>query len=279
MRRVIEAGILTAIEQRIAAATAAPCPAHPLLVDGWTFGYVDAGRCTRLAAFGDVFETAGAGLALHAALREPAGRTAALARVARVLADEGALTAWRDERYAVAPAFDHPPAFLLERAAARYLGIRTFAAHANGLVGEWPAARMWLARRSAGKAIDPGLLDNLVGGGVAAGETPALTLVRECWEEAGIPRELAQRARFAGTLDVRRGVPDGYQRETIHAYDIVLPATFVPQNQDGEVAEHRLVDAPTLARLLAQQRGDDVATLDATLVALHWLRRALATQA
>ena len=48
------------------------------------------------------------------------------------------------------------PVFELERAAARYFGVHTYAAHVNGLVRGERRRRMWLARRSATKAIDPG---------------------------------------------------------------------------------------------------------------------------
>ena len=272
---MIEAGILTAIAARVAAATTPERPARPLHVDGWTFGYVDDVRYERLATFAGAFEPAGQGLALSARWRDPASRTAALDEVARTLEAEGALTAWRNERYAVAPAFDAPPLFLLERAAARYFGIQTYAAHANGVVGCGTSARMWLARRSATKAIDPGMLDNLVGGGIAAGEAPLATLVREAWEEAGIPADLARSAQAAGTIAIARAVPDGYQREIIHAYDLALPAGFVPSNQDGEVVEHRLVDLPAAARLLARDAGPDTVTLDATCVAFACLQRQL----
>ncbi len=47
---------------------------------------------------------------------------------------------------------------------------------------------MWIARRSPTKPIDPGMLDNLVGGGLAAGLTVAQTLVKEGWEEAASRR-------------------------------------------------------------------------------------------
>src|SRR5208282_2047485 len=140
----------------------------------------------------------------------------ALAEVARTLAAEGALTAWRGERYAVAADPGTPPLFELERAAARYFGIHTFAAHANGLVGGAAGWRMWLARRSATKAIDPGLLDNLVGGGIAAGTTPGQTIAREAWEEAGIGEDIARRAPRVGSVELCRDRPDGLQRETIY---------------------------------------------------------------
>jgi len=285
MRRVIEATILTATDRRIAAAlTARARPSHVLRVDGRAFGFVDAARRARLASFGDVFVATDDGLALHPSLATAEERTTALERVAHVLAREDALTAWRDERYAVTTAedpaaLDAPAAFVLERAAARYFGIRTYAAHANGLVGSGGATRMWLARRSPVKPIDPGLLDNLVGGGIAAGEAPRTTLVREAWEEAGIPRALAEAARDTGFVTIERAVPDGFQRETIFTYDLPLPPDFVPANQDAEVTEHRLVDLPTAARLLANVDGPDVVTIDATCVALACLRRIVAMRA
>jgi 8-oxo-dGTP pyrophosphatase MutT (NUDIX family) len=274
--------ILAAAAARVRSALALDqLPPHALIVDGVPLGHFDAARHARLAAFTDVLERRGDHLAFRPALATPDARTRAFDAIARTLATEGALTAWRNERYAVVASFGDPPAFLVERAAARYLGIHTFAAHANGLVRIPDAGepRMWLARRSPTKAIDPSYLDNLVGGGVAAGESPHATLVREAWEEAGIERALADQAMPCGTVHVERHVPDGLQRETIFAYDLWLPATFVPANQDGEVVEHRLVDFPALARLLANDRGREALTVDASVVALDCLRRAMRSPA
>jgi len=280
---MIELAILTAIRRRLDAALTRPQPArsqpmHALQVDGMALGRFDAGRMARLESFANVFRRRGEALEFVPGLGGPGDRTAALDDVAHALAAEGALTAWRNERYAVAAAFDAPPAFHLERAAARYFGIQTYAAHANGLVMDAAAPRMWLARRSATKAIDPSQLDNLVGGGIAAGESPDATLVREAWEEAGIPAGLARQARRCMTIDVERHVHDGYQRETIFAYDLWLPGSFVPLNQDGEAVEHRCVDFTAAARLMANTEGPDVLTLDATAVAYDCLRRHGATQ-
>src|SRR5581483_899808 len=116
----------------------------------------------------------------------------------RALAAAGALTPWRDELYGVRERFDDAPAFLVERAAARFLGIRTYAAHGNGLAGPRRAPLMWLARRSPTKAIDQAMRDNLVGGGISYGSSVRDTLVREAWEEAGVPESLATQASLAG---------------------------------------------------------------------------------
>ena len=274
-RAVIEAAILTAIVARLVPAlTARTRPPHALRVDGHALGYFDAAHLRRLQAFDRVFVRIGDDVAFVRELRTPQARTEALEGVTRTLAGEGALTAWRDERYAAAPAFTAAPAFHIERAAARYFGIHTFAAHANGLVlKDRDAPRVWLARRSARKPIDPSMLDNLVGGGIPQGEQPDVTLVREAWEEAGIRADVARRARRVGELHVERAVPDGFQRETLFAYDLALPASFVPANQDGEAVEHRCVELDEAARLISLDEGVDVVTIDASLVTLDCLLR------
>jgi 8-oxo-dGTP pyrophosphatase MutT (NUDIX family) len=270
----MEARILPALHARLSAALAPPkLPLVSLLVDGLRVGELTEPRARRLAAFDGVFALDDGGLSFRPALADAASRTQALERVARTLADEGALTAWRDERYEARAGDGLPPAFALERAAARYFGVRTQAVHVNGLVETDRGAAMWIARRSADKAIDPGMLDNLVGGGIAAGTSVADTLVKEAWEEAGIDAAAARKARSAGTLHVRRLEPDGLQYETIHVHDLWLPRDFVPANQDGEVAEHRLVPLDAMAALLANDQGADVVTADATLVAVDALLR------
>jgi len=266
-----------AILARLSRELAAPRGIYlPLRIENDVIGWVDHERAELLLRFADVFHRRTSGitldLAFNAALKSSAARTAALDRVVDGLAAEGRLSAWRGERYAIATHLSAPPLCLIERAAARFFGIRTYAAHVNGLVRGDPTS-MWLARRSPDKAIDPGMLDNLVGGGIAAGATVAATMVREAWEEAGIPADVAVTATAAGEVRVCRSQPDGLQRETIFTHDLSLPADFVPSNQDGEAVEHRLVSLSEAAALIANDRGPDVVTADASLVILDFLLR------
>jgi len=265
---------LATIARRFAHALVPPAGHFVLLhVDGQAAGRITPERAQRLAEFDHVFHWQEAGLTFAPSLALEPARTAAVAEVTRALASEGALTPWRDELYAVAPAFGAAPWFRLERAAARYFGIRTHAAHVNGLVRDGDRIRMWLARRSATKAIDPGMLDNLVGGGIAAGASVAQTVVKESWEEAGIPADLAAQAIATDTLHVTRELPDGLQDETIFAHDLWLPGDFAPANQDGEAVAHRCLPLAAVAGLLVQDDEPDALTVDASLVALHALLR------
>jgi 8-oxo-dGTP pyrophosphatase MutT (NUDIX family) len=275
---MIAGSILADIRTRLERALARPAGSYrPLTVDGDVVGWLDAARAARLARFAGIFVAGADGLRFADALSTPAARTAALDGVARTLAAEGALSAWRDERYAAASGLHAPPRFLLERCAARYFGIRTWAVHVNGLVvggGDGDGEPdMWIARRSPTKAIDPGMLDNLVGGGIAAGADAARTVVKEAWEEAGIPAPLARRARPAGAVHICREQPDGLHRETIFVHDLVLPADFTPVGQDGEVVEERRVSLAKAARLVANASGPDVVTADASLVIVDCLLR------
>jgi len=266
-------GIVPAIQARLALALAAPEGDYVALrIGGHTVGWLDPTRAARLSAFASVFDRADGEIGLAARLSDCAARTAAVEDVARVLAGEGLLSAWRDERYAVAVEFGAPPLVDIERAAARYFGIRTYAVHINGLVRRGGGLRMWLARRSPTKAIDPGLLDNLVGGGIATGYGVLETLRKEAWEEAGIPADVAARARPQGSIDICRPQPQGLQRETVFVYDLELDADFRPANQDGEAVEHRQLTMAEAAELIADN-GDGAVTADASLVILDCLLR------
>jgi 8-oxo-dGTP pyrophosphatase MutT (NUDIX family) len=258
------------IANRLGRVLAAPTREYqPFIAEGYVVGWITPERAQRLARWPDVFQWSERGIELAPGLVMPDVRTTALAEVARMLSAEGALTVWRDERYVVSTSPSGTALFELERSAARYFGIHTFAAHANGLVGDDDGWQMWLARRSPTKAIDPGLLDNLVGGGVAAGSNATATLIKEAWEEAGIAADLAHRAQPAGSVDICRDQMDGLQRETIHVHDLWLPAEFVPQNRDGEAVEHRLCAPDTVLSIL---EGDDI-TADASLVIVDLMLR------
>lgn len=193
----------------------------------------------------------------------------ALAAINAQLRAAGLILAWRDEVFAVPDPADGSVLATMERAAARFWGTLTLGAHANGYVADAAGrpTHLWIARRSPGKATDPGLLDNLIGGGVPWGQSPRETLVREGWEEAGLmPTEL-QAARAGRVLRLARDIPEGFQQEWLHAFDLELPPGCVPVNQDGEVAGfERLALADALAVV-------DEMTVDAALVTLDFAAR------
>lgn len=194
-----------------------------------------------------------------------ASRSGVLQAWAMALREQGALANWRDE----AMQLDQPDGtfLIIERAAFRTFGLCTPSVHLNGWVAMPDGARLWVAERSAHKFVDPGKLDNLVGGGVAAGEPLALALAREAWEEAGLHFRRVPRAVSA--LHIHRRIQEGIQEERIAVHDTWLPAHFLPTNQDGEVADARLMALPAVLAMLLDRHF----TWDAGLVVLDGLLR------
>lgn len=244
----------------------------PFRIDGVVVGSVAPAHLPHLAPHTDLVAVAGDGVTWL-----PGGdqRDAGFARLHDSLRAQGLIRAWRDETYAVVDPATLRVLACIERAASRFWGTLTFGAHANGFVRDKTGrpGHLWIARRSLDKATDPGLFDNLVGGGVPHGQTPAQALVREGWEEAGLRPQELQHARAGSVLALQRAVPEGWQHEWLYGYDVELPAGRVPRNQDGEVAGFTLMPVAD-ALALARGRAPGAAmTADAALVTLDFALR------
>jgi 8-oxo-dGTP pyrophosphatase MutT (NUDIX family) len=208
-------------------------------------------------------------------VRLPAAPGAALNAALR---QRGLILAWRDEPFPILDPASGARLGVMERAASRFWGTLTLGAHANGWVADAQGrpTHLWIAQRALTKATDPGCFDNLVGGGVADGQTPLQALVREGWEEAGLTPPQMQGVRPGSVLRLQRDIREGLQHEWLHAFDLQLPADARPRNQDGEVAGFECLPlAEALARAAEAQM-----TVDAALVTLDFaLRHALLPEA
>lgn len=195
----------------------------------------------------------------------------ALAAINGTLHQRGLLRAWRDERCALVDPSSGRRLAAIERAAARFWGTLTLGSHANGyLTGpDGRPSHLWIARRADDKATDPGLHDNLVGGGVPDGQTPFEALVREGWEEAGLDAELMRQASAGRVLRLQRDIPEGLQVEDLHVHDLALPPGLQPRNQDGEVQSFQCLP---MAEALALAAGSAM-TVDASLATLDFALR------
>ncbi len=236
-------------------------------IGGRRIGWIRRSEAERLRAWPDIFAFSPERISIGNSLEKEL--TENFAEVAQSLARDGAIRGWRGETYAVHGAEGGEALFHIERAAMRFFGLTSSAAHLNGYTGEGTQLRILAARRAPTKSIDPGMLDNLVAGGVSSGQDAWQTLLRECGEEAGIPVALAQRARPAGVLRVCHDVPEGLDSEILHVYDLALPADFTPCNTDGEVSEFLSLDAAALLERIA--RGE--LTVEAGLVAADFALR------
>ncbi|MGI4858912.1 MAG: DUF4743 domain-containing protein [Janthinobacterium lividum] len=254
-----------------------------LVIDTTPVGWVREDDVDALRRWPAVFTIAPGTVTLAASLDTLEARSAALGEVIQTLAGEGRITGWRDETFAIRNRFDDPPLALIERAASRFFGTMTYAVHLNGLLASESgggsqdrrpersqdtdgdgSAMLWIARRSASKAVDPGMLDTLVGGGIGWGWSVAAALEKECWEESGIAPELVRMARPGRILHILTEIPQGTQAEQLFTFDLWLPADFAPRAEDGEVAEHLCVRGEEALQAIATGRM----TVDASITTL-----------
>ena len=242
----------------------------PFFIGDERVGWIRRTDVDALRRWPDVFGIDETSVRLNASLADVNTRSAALGAVIGALYAEGRIPGWRDETYAIRNDFDAAPLAFIERAASRFFGTMTYAVHLNGIVKyRDKPPQLWIARRSETKATDPGMLDNIVAGGIGWGFELMPTLVKECWEEAGMSAALAQTAERGRTFHVLQSLPEGTQAEQIFVYDVSLPPDFAPRNQDGEVGEHRLARIEEVARWIEEGK----LTVDASLATLDCMLR------
>ncbi|MFZ4061895.1 MAG: NUDIX hydrolase [Polynucleobacter sp.] len=195
---------------------------------------------------------------------KPLALSISLAKLADRMQQGGFIPGWRHEEFAWVDQDGHAY-FQLERSAFRAFGFRSMATHINGYT---KAGNIWLGRRSENKPTDPGQLDNLAAGGIAADETPWVCARRELWEEAGVPAQISDQIEPVGRIHMRRPIPNrGFHDEQLYVYDLELLDSFVPTNHDGEVSG--FIEIPiseAAARILADEFTSDAAFVTADFI-------------
>ncbi|KAF9919321.1 hypothetical protein BX616_008339 [Lobosporangium transversale] len=160
------------------------------------------------------------------------------------------LSGWRDELYGVYTHNTDPAttkdgaALAIERSACVLFGVHAYGVHMNGYVRTGPNpwdVQMWIARRSLTKPTYPGMLDNMVAGGMCFGHSPYYTVIKESMEEATIPPNVAKKAFSVGTISYIK-LKDGTQTapETQIVYDLELSKDITPTPCDTEVQGFQL---------------------------------------
>jgi 8-oxo-dGTP pyrophosphatase MutT (NUDIX family) len=247
-----------------------PEPFVDWVVEGAVVGAIHKGRLELLRQHPETFQVLDGRVVLHPRLDTPDTRTAAVEQVLRGWHEQGVFSGWRGERYAVAPTFGAEPLLAVERSAAGLFGFRQYGVHINGITQVDGEPHMWVARRSDRKPEYPGRLDHLVAGGLAVGMSASVTVSRECREEANIPTDLSAQARPAGLVSYHRVRGQVSGQVVLFVYDLELPATFRPQNNDGEVAEFYLWPVERVIETVTQT--DEFKT-NCNLVITDWLVR------
>lgn len=224
-------------------------------------GWVKRDLAATLGEFGLTHDADGVSLA------DPA----ALPGLARTLSERGMLR-WRGEAFDVRAEGDWagPVLSTIDRGALPLFGIAAEGVHVNGLVQRADGLHLWVARRSAAKALDPGKLDHLVAGGIGAGMSALETVVKEAWEEAGMAPGLAARACPAAFIGYDMVREEGLRRDRLHCFDLDVPEDFQPVARDGEVEAFVLWP---MGEVLAVMRSSNDFKFNVNLVLIDLMMR------
>ncbi|KAF4349531.1 hypothetical protein F8388_025895 [Cannabis sativa] len=236
----------------------------PFVIENQIVGYIHNGFAENLRKFQKVFKFLpdnsndgfhGGTVTLHPSLKTQEDRTRSVGEVVKILGEQQ-FPGIRNELYPVISSFGASPLFSLERAAAPYFGIKAYGIHMNGYVEKEGEKFLWIGKRSQEKSTFPGMLDHLVAGGlreiliscmqfnmvkcqphgIACGEN----VVKECQEEAGIPKSISSRqvlkcfscsAISVGAVSYMDIDGYRYKRDVLFCYDLKLPESFIPKNE------------------------------------------------
>lgn len=242
----------------------------PWRIDDQAVGWVRPDFASELARFPGTFELDDSELRLASGLQGFVARSAAIEQAARQLAGAGVTPPYMEEPYAVTPGGRESALCVVDRSAAAFFGVRSFGQHLNGFVRKADGIHMWVGRRARDRLLFPGALDNMVAGGLPHSLSLEENLVKECGEEAGVSKELAQKAVPVGAISYNRVAKRGFRRDVLYCYDLELPDGFVPVNTDGEVEEFMLLP---LAEVAAIVRETDEFKLNCNLVVIDFLIR------
>jgi isopentenyldiphosphate isomerase len=250
----------------------------PFVVGGERLGTVRRGFAAALAAV----DRASAGTSSAAfVIRDDAlhwvsapdafeARSSAMQALCADLEQRGLVSHLHGERYPATPGRREDARFLVDRACAPYFGLRAFGQHLNGYVRRADGLYLWVARRSASRRVYPSHLDNMVAGGLPWGIDLAENLRKECFEEASMPAEIADRALPVGAVTYCRDSDRGLKPDVIYCYDLQLPEDFEPRCNDDEVAGFELWPVQQVMSVVSET---DAFKLNCNLVIIDFLVR------
>ena len=221
----------------------------PLFFDGNRIGQVKD-VFLELLLKSSVFEMKNDTLVLSSNLKSREERDKALDEFAKEMFSKGVTQNYKNEKYPVINKSNNQVLAFIDRSISTLLGTLSFGQHLNGFVNTPNGLQMWIGRRSYTKEYEPGKLDHLVAGGLPFDISPKENLAKECYEEAGIDKELANRAKSTGLVSYKYEYDLGGKEDIIYCYDLELSKDFKPICTDGEVEEFYLLPIEEVANIV-----------------------------
>ena len=197
-------------------------------------------------------------------------RSQALDNFAKKAFRDGITDSYMDEPYGVIEFQSFKVLCLADRSISTLLGLISFGQHLNGYIKDGDTLKMWIGRRSFNKGYEAGKLDHLAAGGLPYGISLQENLQKECYEEAGISKELANKAIATGIVSYKHEYELGGKLDIIYCYDLEVSKSFIPKCTDGEVEEFYLMDIDEVANIV---KNSNEFKLNCNLVIIDFLVR------
>ena len=245
----------------------------PFICESQQVGLIAADAAEHLKKYPDVLTVSKEGVVLSPGLDSPQKRSEGMEKMLLDLRDKKIfpdLSGWRNEKFEIKTTFSSKAIFEMERSATSLFGVLTYGCHINGYVNHSSLGLcLWTQKRSMTKPTWPGMNDNFVGGGLSAGMGVRETAIKEAGEEANVPEHLAVQMRQVGSVSFLHRNERGLNPQTEFVFDLELPETFSPGNNDGEVESFKLVPVAEVRSLIC---SDQYKTTSCA-IALDWLIR------
>ena len=160
--------------------------------------------------------------------------------------------------------------FSIERAATGFLGVKTLGVHMNGYKIKNFNKELIIAKRSSSIKSYPNLLDTMVAGFLPLNYNPRVKLIEEAYEEAGIDNKKIKNVKFVSYVNFIEANMFNCKRGSIIIFDLLLPNTFIPRNNDGEVESFNNLGMNKVSSLT---KSSKYFKFDSRLVAIDFLLR------
>ena len=243
----------------------------PWEINGQVYGWLRPSFIEHLRQFDQLFAFSDSQVGLCNPTLQGEALTAELTDVVNTLYEQGVLPHKpMNEPYPLTAGERDEAIAEIDRVAASHFGLRSFGQHLNGYVNYNGRLLLWVGKRARDRAIFPGAWDNMVAGGLPQGISLEENLIKECQEEAGMSAALAQQATYVGSIAYNRVNANGFRPDVLYCYDIELPATFIPQNTDGEVESFHLMPVEDVLQIV---RDTDDFKLNCNLVIIDFALR------
>lgn len=198
-----------------------------------TLGYIKKDVAIRLCSYTNDFRLTNVLTMSPEAAFDFASRNKALNEAYEILLRTG-LAYKNDELLDIRPTPSDPIWARVPRGLCRVMGLMTQTVRLTAYDSE---GRLVLGKRAEGKKVDPGQWDCMAGGMVAACEQVEAAVFREAYEEAGLTTVELANIVDGGHYVEERAVPEGWLREHVVNFDVILQADAHLQNHPDDVSE------------------------------------------